>query len=214
MTEKPEIETVEKTAYLVKAEAYQTRSDLEELIATIESVSASVFLGDRQIANQVTGSLTQQIDSASKDITSDENIIISLDHNIEIRAKLLEHRTFLNSTLVEINSILFDIAEKRNEINQMRVAANLVTARLNAELESELKRIKNDQNFQSFEREFDDSLSLESFCIKKEYQNSQHLKALESIANASSDLRDKVTKVQAEAKTARDNIREGLPKSK
>ena len=58
MTEKPEIETVEKTAYLVKAEAYQTRSDLEELIATIESVSASVFLGDRQIANQVTGSLT------------------------------------------------------------------------------------------------------------------------------------------------------------
>ena len=214
MTEKPEIETVEKTAYLVKAEAYQTRSDLEELIATIESVSASVFLGDRQIANQVTGSLTQQIDSASKDITTDENIISSLDHNLEIRAKLLEHRTFLNETLAEINSILLDIAEKRNELNQMRVAANLVTARLNAELESELKRIKNDQNFQSFEREFDDSLSLESFCIKKEHQNSQHLKALESIANASSDLRDKVTKVQAEAKTARDNILEGLPKSK
>ena len=214
MTEKPEIETVEKTAYLVKAEAYQTRSDLEELIATIESVSASVFLGDRQIANQVTGSLTQQIDSASKDITSDENIISSLDHNLEIRAKLLEHRTFLNNTLVEINSILFDIAEKRNELNQMRVAANLVTARLNAELENELKRIKNDRNFQSFEREFDDSLSLESFCIKQEHQNSQHLKALASIANTSSDLRDKVTKVQAEAKTARDNIREGLPKSK
>ena len=163
MTEKPEIETVEKTAYLVKAEAYQTRSDLEELIATIESVSASVFLGDRQIANQVTGSLTQQIDSASKDITSDENIISSLDHNLDIRAKLLEHRTFLNSTLVEINSILFDIAEKRNELNQIRVAANLVTARLNAELENELKRIKKDRNFQSFEREFDDSLSLESF---------------------------------------------------
>ena len=214
MTEKPEIETVEKTAYLVKAEAYQTRSDLEELIATIESVSASVFLGDRQIANQVTGSLTQQIDLASKDITTDENIISSLDHNLEIRAKLLEHRTFLNSTLVEINSILFDIAEKRNEINQMRVAANLVTARLNAELESELKRIKNDQNFQSFEREFDDSLSLENFCIKQEHQNRQHLKALASIANASSDLHDKVTQVQAEAKTARDNIREGLPKSK
>ena len=96
----------------------------------------------------------------------------------------------------------------------MRVAANLVTARLNAELESELKRIKNDQNFQSFEREFDDSLSLESFCIQKEHQNIQHLKALASIANDSSDLRDKVTKVQAEAKTARDNIREGLPKSK
>jgi len=214
MTEKPEIETVEKTAYLVKAEAYQTRSDLEELIATIESVSASVFLGDRQIANQVTGSLTQQIDSASKDITTDENIISSLDHNLEIRAKLLEHRTFLNGTLAKINSILLDIAEKRNELNQMRVAANLVTARLNAELESELKRIKNDQNFQSFEREFDDSLSLESFCIKQEHQNSQHLKALASIANASSDLRDKVTKVQAEAKMARDNIREGLPKSK
>ena len=214
MTEKPEIETVEKTAYLVKAEAYQTRSDLEALIATIESLSASVFLGDRQIANQVTSSLSQQIDSASKDITTDENIISSLDHNLEIRAKLLEHRTFLNNTLVEINSILFDIAEKRNELNQMRVAANLVTARLNAELENELKRIKNDRNFQSFEREFDDSLSLESFCIKHEHQNSQHLKALASIANASSDLRDKVTKVQAEAKTARDNIREGLPKSK
>ena len=214
MTEKPEIETVEKTAYLVKAEAYQTRSDLEELIATIESVSASVFLGDRQIANQVTGSLTQQIDSASKDITSDENIISSLDHNLDIRAKLLEHRTFLNSTLVEINSILFDIAEKRNELNQIRVAANLVTARLNAELENELKRIKKDRNFQSFKREFNNSLSLESFCIKKEHQNSQQLKALASIANASSDLCDKVTKVQAEAKTARERIRKGLPESK
>jgi hypothetical protein len=214
MTEKPEIETVEKTAYLVKAEAYQIRSDLEELIATIESVSASVFLGDRQIANQVTGSLTQQIDSASKDITSDENIISSLDHNLDIRAKLLEHRTFLNSTLVEINSILFDIAEKRNELNQIRVAANLVTARLNAELENELKRIKKDRNFQSFKREFNNSLSLESFCIKKEHQNSQQLKALASIANASSDLCDKVTKVQAEAKTSRESIRKGLPKSK
>lgn len=214
MTEKPEIETVEKTAYLVKAEAYQTRSDLEELIATIESVSASVFLGDRQIANQVTGSLTQQIDSASKDITSDENIISSLDHNLDIRAKLLEHRTFLNSTLVKINSILFDIAEKRNELNQMRVAANLVTARLNAELENELKRVKKDRNFQSSKREFNNSLSLESFCIKKEHQNSQQLKALASIAKASSDLCDKVTKVQAEAKTARKSIRKGLPKSK
>ena len=214
MTEKPEIETVEKTAYLVKAEAYQTRSDLEELIATIESVSASVFLGDRQIANQVTGSLTQQIDSASKDITSDENIISSLDHNLDIRAKLLEHRIFLNSTLVKINSILFDIAEKRNELNQMRVAANLVTARLNAELENELKRVKKDRNFQSSKREFNNSLSLESFCIKKEHQNSQQLKALASIAKASSDLCDKVTKVQAEAKTARKSIRKGLPKSK
>jgi hypothetical protein len=214
MTEKPEIETVEKTAYLVKAEAYQTRSDLEELIATIESVSASVFLGDRQIANQVTGSLTQQIDSASKDITSDENIISSLDHNLDIRAKLLEHRIFLNSTLVKINSILFDIAEKRNELNQMRVAANLVTARLNAELENELKRVKKDRNFQSSKREFNNSLSLESFCIKKENQNSQQLKALASIAKASSDLCDKVTKVQAEAKTARKSIRKGLPKSK
>ena len=140
--ETPDFEAVEKKSNLVKAEAYQARSDLEEMIATIDAISATVFLGDRQLANQITGLLTQQIDLAAKDITTEENIIGGLEHNSRIRAKLLEHRCYLNAMLVEINSILLGIAEKRNAINEMRVSANLVTARLNSELSEELKRIK------------------------------------------------------------------------
>ena len=119
--QKPEMETVEKKSNLVKSKAYQVRSSLEEVIATIDAISAKVFLGDRQLANQTTGLLRQQIDMASSRVTSDENIIKSLDHSLAIRAKLLEHRCYLNDMLVEINKILLGIAEKRNKINEMRV---------------------------------------------------------------------------------------------
>ena len=88
------IETVEKTSNLVKSKAYQARSDLEEVKATIDAISAKVFLGDRQFANQTTGLLRQQIDMASSRVTTDENIIKSLDHSLAIRARLLEHRCY------------------------------------------------------------------------------------------------------------------------
>ena len=70
LMETPNFEAVEKKSNLVKAEAYQARSDLEEMIATIDAISATVFLGDRQLANQITGLLTQQIYLAVKDITT------------------------------------------------------------------------------------------------------------------------------------------------
>jgi hypothetical protein len=207
MREKPKMKTVEQASYLVKAQAYQARSDLEETIAIIDSIAATVFLGDRQLANQMTGTTTQQIDLVSREITTDENIIISLDHSLEIRAKLLEHRCYLNSMLVEINLILLGIAEKRNKINELRITANLVTARLNAELGDELERIKSDKDFHGLTRRFEDGASLENLCAEKAGQNSQDLDSLTALANASSELREKVLKVQDAAKEARNIIR-------
>lgn len=206
------LEAVEKKSNLVKAEAYQARSDLEEMIATIDAISATVFLGDRQLANQITGLLTQQIDLAAKDITTEENIIGGLEHNSRIRAKLLEHRCYLNAMLVEINSILLGIAEKRNAINEMRVSANLVTARLNSELSEELKRIKCEKSFMGFEEGLGDSRSLDALYVEKERQNNEHLDALADVNKASLDLRKKVAKAKTEAVSAKKAIRGALPK--
>lgn len=206
------LEAVEKKSNLVKAEAYQTRSDLEEMIATIDAISATVFLGDRQLANQITGLLTQQIDLAAKDITTEENIIGGLEHNSRIRAKLLEHRCYLNAMLVEINSILLGIAEKRNAINEMRVSANLVTARLNSELSEELKRIKSEKSFMGFAEGLGDSRSLDALYVEKERQNNEHLEALADVNKASLDLRTKVAKAKTEAVSAKKAIRGALPK--
>jgi len=205
-------EAVEKKSNLVKAEAYQTRSDLEEMIATIDAISATVFLGDRQLANQITGLLTQQIDLAAKDITTEENIIGGLEHNSRMRAKLLEHRCYLNAMLVEINSILLGIAEKRNAINEMRISANLVTARLNSELSEELKRIKCEKSFMGFEEGLGDSRSLDALYVEKERQNNEHLDALADVNKASLDLRTKVAKAKTEAVSAKKAIRGALPK--
>jgi len=206
------LEAVEKKSNLVKAEAYQARSDLEEMIATIDAISATVFLGDRQLANQITGLLTQQIDLAAKDITTEENIIGGLEHNSRIRAKLLEHRCYLNAMLVEINSILLGIAEKRNAINEMRISANLVTARLNSELSEELKRIKCEKSFMGFEEGLGDSRSLDALYVEKERQNNEHLDALADVNKASLDLRTKVAKAKTEAVSAKKAIRGALPK--
>lgn len=206
------LEAVEKKSNLVKAEAYQARSDLEEMLATIDAISATVFLGDRQLANQITGLLTQQIDLAAKDITTEENIIGGLEYNSRIRAKLLEHRCYLNAMLVEINSILLGIAEKRNAINEMRVSANLVTARLNSELSEELKRIKDEKSFMGFEDRLDDSRSLDALYVEKERQNNEHLDALADVNKASLDLRTKVAKAKTEAVSAKKAIRGALPK--
>ena len=206
------LEAVEKKSNLVKAEAYQVRSDLEEMIATIDAISATVFLGDRQLANQITGLLTQQIDLAAKDITTEENIIGGLEHNSRIRAKLLEHRCYLNAMLVEINSILLGIAEKRNAINEMRVSANLVTARLNSELSEELKRIKSEKSFMGFAEGLGDSRSLDALYVEKERQNNEHLEALADVNKASLDLRKKVAKAKTEAVSAKKAIRGALPK--
>ena len=210
--ETPDLEAVEKKSNLVKAEAYQARSDLEEMIATIGAISATVFLGDRQLANQITGLLTQQIDLAAKDITTEENIIGGLEYNSRIRAKLLEHRCYLNAMLVEINSILLGIAEKRNAINKMRVSANLVTARLNSELSKELKTIKDEKSFMGFEDRLDDSRSLDALYVEKERQNNEHLDALADVNKASLDLREKVAKAKTEAVSAKKAIRGALPK--
>lgn len=206
------LEAVEKKSNLVKAEAYQARSDLEEMIATIDAISATVFLGDRQLANQITGLLTQQIDLAAKDITTEENIIGGLEHNSKIRAKLLEHRCYLNAMLVEINSILLGIAEKRNAINEMRVSANLVTARLNSELSEELKRIKSEKSFMGFAEGLGDSRSLDALYAEKERQNNEHLGALADVNKAKLDLRKKVAKAKTEAVSAKKAIRGALPK--
>jgi len=210
--ETPDLEAVEKKSNLVKAEAYQARSDLEEMIATIDAISATVFLGDRQLANQITGLLTQQIDSAAKGITTEENIIGGLEHNSKLRAKLLEHRCYLNAMLVEINSILLGIAEKRNAINEMRISANLVTARLNSELSEELKRIKCEKSFMGFEEGLGDSRSLDALYVEKERQNNEHLDALADVNKASLDLRTKVAKAKTEAVSAKKAIRGALPK--
>jgi hypothetical protein len=114
--------------------------------------------------------------------------------------------------LVEINAILLKIAEKRNAINEMRISANLVTARLNIELSEELKRIKGEKSFMGFAEGLGESRSLDALYAEKERQNNEHLDALADVTRASLDLREKVSKAKTEAVSAKKAIRGALPK--
>ena len=69
MSERREIKNAERLANDVKAEAYQTRSVLEQTTAQLQAVASKIFLGDRQMANQVTAMVTQEFILLSEDIT-------------------------------------------------------------------------------------------------------------------------------------------------
>jgi hypothetical protein len=145
-----DLRTAELTANMVKTEAYQVRSELEELSATLNTITAKVFLGDRQIANQTTNSITQRLSELSHEVTSADNIVDGLDHETTTRLKLLEHRVYLNDMLTKVNKSLLSISTEIDFINAIRIEANKVTADLNSELAAELKRLQKNQTFGPF----------------------------------------------------------------
>ena len=51
MSERHELINAERLANDVKAEAYKTRSLLDQKAAQLQAVASKIFLGDRQIAN-------------------------------------------------------------------------------------------------------------------------------------------------------------------
>ena len=87
MSERREIKNAERLANDVKAEAYTTRSVQEQTTAQLQAVASKIFLGDRQMANQVTAMITQEFTLLSEDITDKTNIISSLDHKTALRKK-------------------------------------------------------------------------------------------------------------------------------
>lgn len=145
-----DLRTAELAANMVKTEAYQVRSELEELSATLNTITAKVFLGDRQIANQTTNSITQRLAELSHEVTSADNIVDGLDHETITRLKLLEHRVYLNDMLTKVNKSLLSISTEIDFINAIRIEANKVTADLNSELAAELKRLQKTQTFGPF----------------------------------------------------------------
>jgi hypothetical protein len=150
MSERRKIKDAERLANDVKAEAYQTRSLLEQTAAQLQAVASKIFLGDRQMANQVTAMITQEFILLSEDITDETNIISSLDHKTALRKKLLEHRAYLNERLIEINGLQAQILDMMIAVNKTRSAANRATAKFNQELDDELKRLAKTADFKPF----------------------------------------------------------------
>ena len=150
MSERQKIKDAERLANDVKAEAYQTRSLLEQTAAQLQAVASKIFLGDRQMANQVTAMITQEFILLSEDITDETNIISSLDHKTALRKKLLEHRAYLNERLIEINDLQAQILDLMIAVNKTRSAANRATAKFNQELDDELKRLAKTADFKPF----------------------------------------------------------------
>ena len=150
MSERQKIKNAERLANDVKAEAYQTRSILEQTAANLQAVASKIFLGDRQMANQATAMITQDFILLSEDITDDTNIISSLDHKTALRKKLLEHRAYLNERLIEINDLQTQILDMMIAVNKIRSVANMETAKFNQEFDDELKRLSKSSDFKPF----------------------------------------------------------------
>ena len=153
MSERRKIKNAERLANDVKAEAYQTRSILEQTAAHLQAVASKIFLGDRQMANQVTAMITQDFILLSEDITDDTNIISSLDHKTALRKKLLEHRAYLNERLIEINDLQTQILEMMITVNKIRSVANMETAKFNQKFDDELERLSKSSDFKPFTQE-------------------------------------------------------------
>ena len=150
MSERRKIKNAERLANDVKAEAYQTLSILEQTADHLQAVASKIFLGDRQMANQVTAMITQDFILLSEDITDDTNIISSLDHKTALRKKLLEHRAYLNERLIEINDLQTQILDMMIAVNKIRSVANMETAKFNQEFDDELKRLSKSSDFKPF----------------------------------------------------------------
>lgn len=206
-----DLRTAELAANMVKTEAYQVRSELEELSATLNTITAKVFLGDRQIANQTTNSITQRLAELSHEVTSADNIVDGLDHETITRLKLLEHRVYLNDMLTKVNKSLLSISTEIDFINEIRIEANKVTADLNSELAAELKRLQKNQTFGPFITRHKDE-----YLKKADKKLSQYAKHSRQHMAKQASIRDSLSKLMGaipQTKKIATNIRQTILKT-
>jgi len=113
---------------------YQLRSDLNELIDLNGAISSITFLGTRQLLNQQRNDLLENIFEKLESLSNLSNLIDIEDVKLSLETLFVEHRTYLNLQLQEINKKVIETEELHREINDIRDRANQKSLEFNASL--------------------------------------------------------------------------------
>jgi len=113
---------------------YQLRSDLNELIDLNGAISSITFLGTRQLLNQQRNDLLENIFEKLESLSDLSNLIDIEDVKLSLETLFVEHRTYLNLQLQEINKKVIETEELHREINDIRDRANQKSLEFNASL--------------------------------------------------------------------------------
>ena len=113
---------------------YQLRSDLNELIDLNGAISSITFLGTRQLLNQQRNDLLENIFEKLESLSDLSNLIDIEDVKLSLETLFVEHRTYLNLQLQEINKKVIETEELHLEINDIRDRANQKSLEFNASL--------------------------------------------------------------------------------
>jgi len=113
---------------------YQLRSDLNELIDLNGAISSITFLGTRQLLNQQRNDLLENIFEKLESLSDLSNLIDIEDVKLSLETLFVEHRTYLNLQLQEINKKVIETEEMHREINDIRDRANQKSLEFNASL--------------------------------------------------------------------------------
>ena len=121
---------------------YQLRSDINELIDLNSAIASITFLGTRQLLNQHRNDLVEAIFEELERQSDLSNLIDIEDVRIILETLLIEHRTYLNLKLQEINKKTIESETLQDDINKIREEANQHSLAFNEKLERYIDTLK------------------------------------------------------------------------
>ena len=183
---------------------YQLRSDLNELIDLNGVISSITFLGTRQLLNQKRNDLMEHIFQELERQSDLSNLIDIEDIKLTLEVLSIEHRSYLNSQLKEINQKVIEAERLQDEINTIREEANQSSSEFNAKLQRFAENLKV-QNLSIEALEASGTAETDKFEERLDKANEENTFVIEQTNLVSKTVRDKANYLESKIKQARKN---------
>jgi hypothetical protein len=183
---------------------YQLRSDLNELIDLNGVISSITFLGTRQLLNQKRNDLMEHIFQELERQSDLSNMIDIEDIKLTLEVLSIEHRSYLNSKLKEINQKVIETERLQDEINIIREEANQRSSEFNAKLQRFEENLKV-QNLSIEVLEASETTEIDKFEELLDKADEENAFVIEQTNLVSKTVRDKANYLESKIKQARKN---------
>ena len=183
---------------------YQLRSDLNELIDLNGVISSITFLGTRQLLNQKRNDLMEYIFQELERQSDLSNMIDIEDIKLTLEVLSIEHRSYLNSQLKEINQKVVEAERLQDEINTIREEANQSSSEFNAKLQRFLENLTV-QNLSTQALEASGTAETDKFEERLDKADEENAFVIEQTNLVSKIIRDKANYLESKIKHARKN---------
>lgn len=183
---------------------YQLRSDLNELIDLNGVISSITFLGTRQLLNQKRNDLMEHIFQELERQSDLSNMIDIEDIKLTLEVLSIEHRSYLNSKLKEINQKVIEAERLQDEINIIREEANQSSSEFNAKLQRFEENLKV-QNLSIEVLEASETTEIDKFEERLDKVDEENAFVIEQTNLVSKTVRDKANYLESKIKQARKN---------